>query len=73
MKFLNIWRPILQQMLVILSKKARDTVENTLKLFLSRKAYESDEDRLIILMDIYGMRNDENEGDLKLPLKADPI
>jgi hypothetical protein len=70
MKFLNIWRPILQMMLFIMSKKARMAVEDVLAVHLKNIRDE----RYDIILDIFGMTQMKPNGEIvQLPLPNDPI
>ena len=51
MKFMNIWRPILQMMLYMLSKRAKMPVEDVLTMHIKNIKDE----RYAILLDIFGM------------------
>lgn len=51
MKFLNIWRPILQTMLFLVSKRRKVSVEGALRGML-RNVKELD----ILIYDIFGMQ-----------------
>jgi hypothetical protein len=52
MKFLSIWRPVLQMMLFMMSKKARVSVEDILSIQLKNIKDE----RYDVLLDIFGMQ-----------------
>jgi len=70
MKFLNIWRPILQMMLFIMSKKARMAVEDVLAIHLKNIRDE----RYDIILDIFGMTQMKPNGEIvQLPLPNDPF
>jgi|LauGreDrversion4_2_1035121.scaffolds.fasta_scaffold43503_3 hypothetical protein len=70
MKFLNIWRPILQMMLFIMSKKARMAVEDVLAIYLKNIRDE----RYDIILDIFGMTQMKPNGEIvQLPLPNDPF
>ncbi len=70
MKFMNIWRPILQMMLYMLSKRAKMPVEDVLTLHIKNIKDE----RYAILLDIFGMTQMNDEGDIiNLPLPNDPL
>ncbi len=70
MKFLNIWRPILQMMLFIMSKKARMAVEDVLAIYLKNIRDE----RYDIILDIFGMTQLKPNGEIvTLPLPNDPF
>jgi hypothetical protein len=70
MKFMNIWRPILQMMLYMMSKRARMPVEDVLTLHLKNIKDE----RYAILLDVFGMTQMNAEGEIiSLPLPNDPL
>ena len=60
MKFLNIWRPVLQMMLVIHSKRNNLVVEKIMKRLLVNVRDE----RLDIILDIFNLPELRNDGPL---------
>ena len=71
MKFLNIWRPILQMMLFLQSKRHRMAVEDV----LTSKLRGIKDERYAIILDVFGMTQMNEEGDIinSLPLPQDQL
>lgn len=53
MKFLNIWRPVLQTMLYIISKRRKSSVESTLAVLTNY--YRIKDEKYDVILDVFGM------------------
>jgi hypothetical protein len=72
-KFLNIWRPVLQTMLYIISKRRKANIESTLAQLTNY--FSIKEDEYDIVLDVFGMQQLKPDGEIvQLPLPAgDPL
>ena len=68
MKFLNIWRPVLQMMMYIHCKKNNLQSDKIIKRLIKTTS----DDRFDIILDIFNLTHLKQHG-FKLPLPDDPI
>ena len=72
MKFLNIWRPVLQTMLYIISKRRKTSVESTLSVLTNY--YRIKDEKYDVILDVFGMQQMKPDGEIvQLLLPNDPL